>query len=133
MPENDFEERKSLRVRYPLMVEYKIIKGGEREKISKPIDGQVRDISLGGICLQTNVLEMDGLHIYHNSNNPYQNLLEIDIDLPFDYGNIKVIGKVAWYDLAKRRGRYQFDIGVVFLEIGEKDKENLIRFLNKEN
>ena len=106
--------------------------GGEKKKISSLIDGEASDISLGGICLQTNVLEMDGLHIYHNSNHPYQNILEIDIDLPFDYGNIKAMGKVAWYDLAKRRGKYQFDSGVVFLEIDKKDKENLTRFLNKE-
>jgi c-di-GMP-binding flagellar brake protein YcgR len=128
----NIEERKSARLKYPLVVEYKIIKGGNKEKVSKSIKGEIKNISLGGTCLLSNSLEMDGLHIYHDSNTLFQNLLELEIDLPSGFGQVTALGKVAWFDLAKRRGKYQYEIGVVFLEMIEEDKNKLSKFIDKE-
>lgn len=127
----DVEQRKFTRTQYPLMVRYRIIRGGDREKISRTIEGQTKDISLGGMCLQTNVLEINGLHIYIDPNNIYQNVLQLEIDIPFCDEKIKTLGKVAWYNLSTRRRKYQYDVGIVFLEMSDKGEKNLNRFLDK--
>jgi c-di-GMP-binding flagellar brake protein YcgR len=127
----DVEHRKFTRIQYPLMVNYRIIGGGDKERISRTIEGQTKDVSLGGMCLQTNILEINGLHIYIDTNNIYQNLLALEIDLPFCDKKIKTVGKVAWYNLSTRRRKYQYDVGIIFLEMSNKDEKNLSRFLNK--
>jgi len=124
------EQRKYSRISLPLKVSFRVIKGENRGIFSSAVEAETRDISLGGLFLKTNFLEIDGLHIYHNSNTIFQNLLELDIDLPFSKGRITVLGKVVWYDLEKRRGKYEYNAGVSFLEIDDEDKEILKKFLD---
>jgi c-di-GMP-binding flagellar brake protein YcgR len=126
----NIEQRKYSRIDFPLKVSFRVIRGGKRRISSRAVEAETRDISLGGVFLKTNFLEIDGLHIYHNSNTTFQNLLKLDIDLPFSKGGITVLGKVVWYDLEKRRGKYQYNAGVSFLEIDDKDKKTLKKFLD---
>jgi hypothetical protein len=125
------EQRRFKRTEYPLKVRFRIVKGENKNIFSRFIEGEVRDISLGGIFLQTDFLEVDGLHVYHNSNTIYQNVLDISIELPFGNDSIRVMGKVAWYDLASRRGKYQYDAGISFTEISEKHQKILNKFLDR--
>lgn len=127
----DIEQRRFRRIEYPLKARFRILKGENKNIFSRFIEGEVKDISLGGIFLQTDFLEADGLHVYHNSNTIYQNVLDINIELPFGNDSIKVLGKVAWYDLASRRGKYQYDVGISFTEISEKHQKSLNKFMNR--
>ncbi|MBI5183083.1 MAG: PilZ domain-containing protein [Nitrospinae bacterium] len=126
-----FEKRRFYRLKSPIQVRFRIISGDNKGGASRLIKGKTENISMGGICLETNLVQVDGLHISHDSSMLYKNRLEMEIDLSPDMESVKAIGEVIWYDLKQKKGQYIYNVGVWFLEISEEDKNKLSTFLSQ--
>ncbi len=123
------ERRKFYRLKSPVQVRFRIISGDNKGGSSRLIKGKTENISEGGICLETNLVQVDGLHISHDSSMLYKNRLEIEIDLSPEIESIKAIGDVIWYDLKRKKDQYTYNVGVSFSEISEDDQDRLNNFL----
>lgn len=124
----DVERRKFLRLKDPLSVKYKIVNEINESKSSRALHGITKNISINGICLETNTVQIDGMHISHDSSMLYKNIIEIDIDITSNT-IIHARGSVCWYDLSRNKNKYQYDVGITFSEISEDDLDKLKTFL----
>ncbi|MFV1951239.1 MAG: PilZ domain-containing protein [Nitrospinota bacterium] len=124
------EKRRFYRLKSPVQVRFRITSGDNEGGSSRLIKGKTENISEGGICLETNLVQVDGLHISHDSSMLYKNRLEMEIDLSPDMESIRAVGEVIWYDLKKKKDQYTYNVGVWFSEISEDDKNRLSKFLS---
>jgi c-di-GMP-binding flagellar brake protein YcgR len=125
------EKRKFQRLEIPLNVTLKIITEEEALNRISPLMLKSRDISKDGISLETLDIVVDNINILSGSPGARENLLDMAIELTEGEVPIKAIGEVCWYDLARDSEEFMYQVGVVFIKIDEKDKEQLEIFLKK--
>ena len=116
--------RKSRRVTL-LTLRYRVISGWTKHKKSKPVLGIIQNISSDGLCLKTNTLEVDGLHLSFDDTPLVRNKLEIDLDLPNSEKTIHITGEVEWYEKERGRNKDFYLVGVSFVKIREEDRRIL--------
>lgn len=133
-----FDKRKFKRLKNSLNVKFKIISGENSTKTSSLVKGISKDISPYGIGLETGLVQIDRLHISHDSSMMSKNKLDIELDISSmneenDNKSLNVIhfiGEVAWYDKKDFEDQYPFQIGVRILEISQEDKDKLETLVN---
>ena len=88
----------------------------------------ISNVSLEGICLETNVVLIDGSHVFSEAMTE-EKRLKLEIDLPAESERITARGKVIWYDLSSFDSPYRFRAGVYLTEMDGNSKETWGRFL----
>ena len=88
----------------------------------------ISNVSLEGICLETNVVLVDGSHVFSEAMTE-EKRLKIEIDLPAELERITATGKVIWYDLSLSGSPYRFRAGVYLTEMEGDSREIWGRFL----
>ncbi|MFH2012823.1 MAG: PilZ domain-containing protein [Pseudomonadota bacterium] len=127
------DRRKYPRIDTLLNARFIIIgKSNEKEMISRTINATTKTISTSGVCLKTNVVQVDGLHICSSVSGLDKNKLNIEIDLPPSFGSINAIGEVSWYDLMPENDDYLYCVGVAFIELSEDDMKVLNSYITKQ-
>ncbi len=117
------------------MRKFKIISGKNPKNTSSIINSIAKNISLNGLCLETSLVQSDGLHISHDSSMMTKNKLDIEIELPNknDTGEnldvIHVLGRVIWYDKKTNYQHFPFEVGIDILEISDEDFLKLKTFI----
>jgi hypothetical protein len=122
------ERRKLLRLKSPLPVWFNLYHVLGRRDASRKLGGMISNVSLQGICLETNVVLVDGSHVFSEAMEE-EKRLRIEIDLPPESERITAIGKVVWYDLSPSSSPYRFRAGVYLTEMDGNSKEIWRRFL----
>jgi hypothetical protein len=122
------ERRKLLRLKSPLPVWFNLYHVLGRRDASRKLGGMISNVSLQGICLETNVVLVDGSHVFSEAMEE-EKRLRIEIDLPPESERITAIGKVIWYDLSPSSSPYRFRAGVYLTEMDGNSKEIWGRFL----
>ncbi|KAF0123301.1 MAG: hypothetical protein FD151_352 [bacterium] len=128
-----FDKRKYARINTALDTRFVIIsQGTDRDIFSRTMQAKTKSISISGVSLVTNTVQVEGLHICSSISGMAKNKLKLEIDLPSNYKTITPIGEVCWYDLIPESEEYLYNVGVSFIELSEEDSEVLNRFTTTE-
>jgi hypothetical protein len=92
------------------------------------IQGKVLDLSEKGLCIGTNIVQIDGLHVFHPSS-PYKNKLEIEVELHPDLPHLKTLAEVIWYSRAENENGWIYKMGVSWESLSESGRQTLKNFL----
>jgi len=109
-----------------------ISQGTDRDIFSRTMQAKTKSISISGVSLGTNTVQVEGLHICSSISGMAKNKLKLEIDLPSNYKTITPIGEVCWYDLTPESEEYLYNVGVSFIELTEEDSEVLKKFITTE-
>lgn len=121
-------KRKSKRVAI-LTLRYKVVSGWDKNKASKVVLGIVENISMDGLCLKTNTLEIDGLHVSFDDTPLVRNKLRIELDLPNSRNTINIDGEVEWYEKEHGKNRDFYNVGVSFVKLKDEDRKTLKEYI----
>lgn len=88
----------------------------------------ISNVSLEGICLETNVVLVDGSHVFSEAMTE-EKRLRLEIDLPDESEKVTAMGKVVWYDLGSSGSPYRFQAGIYLTEMDGNSKEIWRAFL----
>ena len=127
---NGLEKRNFQRLDHSLEVSIEVITGDEPKGLP-PVHGKSHNISKTGICLETKVLEINGANLLSGSPYARSNRLRMKIELIPEEAPFYAIGEVRWYDVARDTAELTYHLGVEFLEIEERGKNQLARFLKE--
>lgn len=108
----DHEKRRFPRVKVRIPVRYKEVRDGAE---SVAVDSLTCDVSAGGLRFTTDKLISKA-----------RNLL-LELDIPNLIHPVKAVSRVAWVEKTNVDGHYE--IGSEFMEITEKDRELIAKFL----
>jgi hypothetical protein len=122
------ERRKSIRAPASSIVKFRILDSKNPAICSRVVQGKVFDISLEGICIGTNTVQIDGLHVFHPSS-PYQNKLEIEVELSPDLPRLGILAEVKWYSRVEDEVGWIYKMGVNWGSLSENDRQTLKSFL----
>lgn len=123
------EKREFQRLECPLNVTVEIVADKEAPRKIPPLQIKSRNISTGGIYLETTAIEVEGVHLLSGHPFARKYRLSMNIELFPDEPPFEATGEVRWYDISRDIPEYIYQIGVVFTDIKGKGKEQLSRFL----
>jgi c-di-GMP-binding flagellar brake protein YcgR len=123
------EKRKFQRLECPLEGTVKIVPVKEVSNDLPPLHIKSRNISKGGICLETKAIEVEGVNLLSGLPFARKHRLHMIIELIPNEQLFEVIGEVRWYDVSHDVPEYIYRVGVAFIDIKNNGKEQLLRFL----
>jgi hypothetical protein len=128
---DELEKRKFQRLEFPLEVTVEIVSAQEVPKGLPRMHIKSRNISKGGICLETKSIEVNGVNLLSGLPFARENRLHLNIELIPEEPPLMAIGEVRWYDIARDIPEFICRLGVAFIEINDDGKDQLARFLKK--
>ncbi len=126
---NGLEKRRFHRLEFPISVTAELVTADESPRGLPPLHIESRNISRNGICLETKSLEIEGVHLLSGAPCARDNRLHLTIRLIPEEPPFTAIGEVRWYDVARNATDCFYQIGIEFLDIKERGKDQLHRFL----
>jgi hypothetical protein len=93
------------------------------------LSGRTRDVSAEGLCLETNTVMRERVHVLSEAMGR-EGRLFLAVRLPDKEEPVEVLGRVVWYDLAPDDSDLRFRAGVLFIEMGQESRENWRSFLS---
>jgi len=131
---SELEKRNFYRLDFPLDVAVRIVPAREAPQNLPCLPMKTRNISKGGICLETSTIEVEGIHLLSGSPFARENRLEMTIALFPEGLPFQATGEVRWYDIARDIPGYLYRVGVAFTEVPGDGENQLGRFLkNRKN
>lgn len=127
-------KRKYYRLSLEASCDIKIIGGDNTQTTSSPFKGILKDISIGGLLLNTNCLSYDQIPIFPQLNvshapKPKANTLLLRFALPHEKDPFVVYCEPRWYDDADLGDPYEYQIGGRITRIGKNDLQRLQKYL----
>jgi hypothetical protein len=126
------ERRKHARTPTHFNVKFRILDGKNPAICSRMIQAKVLDISNEGLCIGTNIVQIDGLHVFHPSSL-YKNKLEIEVELHPDLPLLRTLGEVKWYSRVEDDTGWIYKMGVNWESLTEGDRQTLKSILKKKD
>ncbi len=126
---NGLEKRRFHRLEFPIEVTAEIVTVDETPRGLPPLHIESRNISKAGICLETKSLEIEGVHLLSGAPCARDNRLHMTIELIPGEPPFTAVGEVRWYDVARNKTEFLYQIGIEFLEINATGKDQIHRFL----
>jgi len=123
------EKRKFQRLECPLEGTVKIVPVKKVSNDPPLMHIQSRNISKGGICLETKAIEVEGINLLSGLPFARKHRLHMNIELIPNEQLFEAIGEVRWYDISHDIPEYIYRVGVAFIDIKNNGKEQLLRFL----
>jgi c-di-GMP-binding flagellar brake protein YcgR len=109
------ENRKFIRLRAPLPVEYRLIKKHKRQK---SMTSMIHNISVGGLSLALKESARQG------------DIIEVSIGVPHLEDPVLVVGDVIWHRLAKDKDQHVFhQAGLRFRDVDPIDLHKILDYV----
>ena len=129
-------KRQDFRLGIKTPLAFKIIRGKNLEEKSPPLNGMIKDISVGGLQFGTNTLNHEDLYIFNEferarDRNFKPNLLLIRFFLPEEENPFVMYGQPRWSGQGDLVDPYEFYIGVKFVKIKKEDLTSLQAYIQK--
>lgn len=121
------ERRRLARCHLGVPVRFHIVREGEGTKVSRLLEGMLRDVSAEGIAMETPCIETDGLHISYDSVPARKNRIYLQFELPSEKA-VKAVAETIWYERMSSADNL-FAVGLKFLEISKESRAALKEFL----
>lgn len=128
MPDG-LEKRKFQRLDIPLDVSVEILAAGRTATGTPPLHFRSRNLSRGGICLETKSIVVGGVNLLSGPPFARNNRLKMSIALGPGDPPLEAIGEALWYDISRDTDECICRVGVIFISIEDDGKERLARFL----
>jgi hypothetical protein len=128
---DELEKRKFQRLESPLEVTVEIVSAQDVPKGLPRLHIKSRNISKGGICLETKSIELDGINLLSGLPFVRENRLHLSIELIPEEPPLMATGEVRWYDINRDMPEFICQLGVAFIEIKDGGKDQLARFFKK--
>jgi uncharacterized C2H2 Zn-finger protein len=132
------EPGKRQHYRLPLQspVAFKIIRGKNSDERTPPLNGMIKDISLGGLQFGTNTLNHGDLYIFNEFERTKDrafkpNLLLVRFSLPGEEEPFIIYCQPRWSDRGEIVDSYEFYIGVKFIKVKQEDLARLQDYIQK--
>lgn len=125
------EKRKFQRLEFPLEVTVEIVSARKVAKGLPRLHVKSRNISKGGICLETKSIEVEGVNLLSGLPFARKNRLHLSIELIPEEPPLMAKGEVRWYDIARDTPEFICRLGVAFIEMNVGGKDQLAKFLRK--
>ena len=122
------ERRKHDRISAGATVKFRILDGKNPTTCSRVLRGKVIDMSAEGLCIGTNTVQIDGLHIFY-STSQHKNRVEIEVELQPDAAPLRTVGEVIWYSRVEDGSGSIYKMGVNWESLSQSDRQNLKNFL----
>jgi len=122
------DRRKESRISVNAAVNFRILDGKDPAICSRMLKGKVLDISAEGLCIGTNTVQIDGLHIFHPASQ-HQNKLEMEVTLHPNLSPLRTLGEVRWYSRVEDEPGSIYKVGVNWESLSESDRQTLKNFL----
>ena len=121
--------------RYPVAVEVKfqIWDSATQKPRTEKVRGRLTNISASGACLQTNHMLIEGYHLLLDNDPSGQTPLVLTLPLSTGEGQWDIKAQVLWYNKVAGERRYQFDVGLSFVDVSATERENLNALLKSQN
>jgi hypothetical protein len=123
-----WERRKQDRASANLTARFKIVDGKDSTVRSRVVEGRVLDISGDGLCIGTNTVQIDGLHIFHPGST-YKNKIEVEVELVPDQIPLTTVAEVIWYKRVEKGEGWIYKLGVNWESLTESERKTLKDFL----
>jgi len=112
-------------------VQFHIVREGEGTRVSRLLEGRLRDVSPDGIALETTTIVADGLHISYDSVPAKRNRVYLQFGLPSGTA-VKAVAETVWYERISSAENL-FAVGLKFVEISKESRAALKAFLDSSN
>jgi hypothetical protein len=122
------ERRKSARAPVRSVVRFKIVDSKNPAICSRLIQAKVLDISEEGLCIGTNIVQTDGMHVFHPSS-AYRNKLEIEVELGPELPPLRTLVEVKWYRKDEDEAGWIYKMGVNWESLSQSERTTLKSFL----
>ncbi len=122
--------RKHDRVSVHSVVKFKILDSRNPSLCSRMLSGEILDISEEGLCIGTNTVQIDGLHIFHHPSRG-KSKLALEVELQPDQAPLKAIGEVRWYRRVVSESPSTYRVGVTWETLSKDDQETLKKLLKE--
>jgi c-di-GMP-binding flagellar brake protein YcgR len=123
------ERRRYSRFSAAVDVEFQVWDSVEKKPRTDKVQGRLTDISPIGACLQTNQMLIQGHHL-HLDNDPAGNTpLVLTISSSGEEGPWSIKAQVLWYNKFESERKYQFDVGLSFVDVSQTEREKLFSLL----
>ena len=116
-----FELRKSVRLPTSLPVKFRLFDISTRKSYLTSIYGRTHNISVEGLCLETNTAMADNCEIFLSCLKGDKQL-QLEVELPNVTPPLHLWGKVLWYDGQLPGSPYQFSAGISITEATEHNR-----------
>jgi hypothetical protein len=118
--------------RYPAAVdvEFQVWDATKEEPRTNKVRGRLTDISPIGACLQTNQTLIEGYHLLLDDDPGGNTPLILSMPPTSEGDSWTVKAQVLWYNKIEAERRYQFDVGLNFVDLTPPERENLRKLLN---
>ncbi|MBN1614896.1 MAG: PilZ domain-containing protein [Deltaproteobacteria bacterium] len=123
------EKRKFRRLQFPLEVAAEIVSARGVPRGHPTLHVKSRNISMGGICLETKSIEFGGVNLLSGPPFARENRLRLSVELIPREPPFEATGEVHWYDISSDIPEFIYRVGVAFIEIEGDGKNRLSRFL----
>lgn len=126
------ERRAFQRLERPLDVAFEVVSLREMPTGIPGGNAKSRNISMGGLCLETGSIEVNGINLLSGQPFARQNRLRLTIEIDPGEPPITATGEVRWYDIARDVPESPCCLlGVAFMRIDEGGKARLAGFLKQ--
>ncbi len=125
------EKRKFQHLECPLEVTVEIVSAMDAPKVLASLHIKSRNISKGGICLETKAIKIEGIDLLSGHPFARNHRLFMKIELMPNEQLFEAIGEVRWYDISSDIPESIYQVGVEFIDIKNTGKDQLLRFLKK--
>jgi hypothetical protein len=122
------DRRKHDRVATQSTVKFKILDSKNPGVCSRLLQGEILDLSEKGLCIGTNTVQIDGLHVFHHPTME-KNKLEIEMELHPGQAALKTVGEVRWYRRVESAGASTYRVGVNWESLDKTGLEAIKKFL----
>ena len=122
------DRRKFDRVPAHSAVKFKILDSKNPSLCSRILYGEILDLSEEGLCIGTNTVQTDGLHIFHHPSVG-KSKLELEVELQPGQAPLKTIGEARWYRRIVSESTSTYKVGVNWGSLSKDDQEVLKKFL----
>ncbi len=110
------ERRQTRKKDFDLAIQFRLFPPSKPESTSSSFSAQIYDLSEHGMCLLTNAIQSNGMHIlFPYISTSEQCLLEIII--PNKKKPLTLQGKAIWYDRNTTEWPFAFRAGIQFMNL----------------
>ena len=124
------DRRKCLRLQSSLPVKVSLYHRESKKNITEGIPGTISQVSREGICIETDTVMINGIHIFTSAMDD-EFFLAMTISLPECPHTVEALGAVAWYNLAPENSQFRFIAGVIIAEIEQISKKYWLAFVSE--
>ena len=123
------ERRSHSRYSAVVDVEFQVWDSVEQKPRTDKVQGRLTEISPIGACLQTNHMLIQGHHLHLDSDPSGNTPLAVTVSSSVEGEPWTIKAQVLWYNKFESERKYQFDVGLSFVEVSPTEKEKLIALL----